>query len=383
MILLLLTSPFLNALRSCHRAGRWHALPNLNARPSPIDESIHLFSLQHPEALDTFNKDLMDIWRWKDAVLGNGRDYFVPKPKTLGKLQTVLLEQIPVLQECVILSNCARFEFLCVVNTSSDFEDPTDLQRELQKSLSQALNDQLTHHEGTHNRLEQGLLDALDRPTLIGDMHQLQSHSTYADNAKSLLPWNAISGVASVCRHLSMVATGMAPRPKRPNRSVEFRPYSSRDAHILLQLKRTVESTRHATCKQVLQAALSAGKASRNEAIVPEIHALKPSSFATSYSSANEKVARDACIIKAIEPAIQNCIDQLLALEKATVIQQFRETVLSWADTEKEIVWLKREMHDPTMVLRTQTNVDVDYVLQSIRDKLNDQRVIDAVVVSS
>lgn len=325
----------------------------------------------------------MDIWRWKDAVLGNGRDYFVPKPKTLGKLQTVLLQQIPVLQECVILSNCARFEFLCVVNTSGDFEDLTALQRELQKSLSQALYAQLTYYKGTYDRLDQGLLDALDRPTLIGDVHELQSYSPLADNVKSLFPWNSMSGVASVCRHLSMVAAGMAPRPKRPNRSVEFRPYSSRDAHILLQLKRTVELTRHVTCKQVLQAALSAGKASRNDAIVPEIHALKPSTFATSYSSANEQVARDACLIKAIEPAIQTCIDQLLALEKATVIQQFRETVFSWADTDKEMAWLKRELHDPTMVLRTQTNVDVDDVLQSIRDKLNDRRRIDAVVVSS
>jgi hypothetical protein len=48
-----------------------------------------------------------------------------------------------------------------------------------------------------------------------------------------------IQGMEAVLYHLSLVAAGMADRPRRPDRDTIFRPFSSRDAHVLLQLKRT------------------------------------------------------------------------------------------------------------------------------------------------
>jgi hypothetical protein len=101
---------------------------------------------------------------------------------------------------------------------------------------------------------------------------------------------STMEGALAICTHLSLVASGLSPRPNRPDREVLFRPYSSRDAHILLQLKRTVElvSVLNMTTtttenggggrgriKTLLDSALTAGKASRNERIVPEIRKLK------------------------------------------------------------------------------------------------------------
>ena len=49
------------------------------------------------------------IWDFKDDVLGDGRDYFVPRPKTLQALNQILRQQLQA-KECVVLSNCARFD---------------------------------------------------------------------------------------------------------------------------------------------------------------------------------------------------------------------------------------------------------------------------------
>lgn len=48
-------------------------------------------------------------------TLGDGRDFFVPKPKTLKALQGLLRKQCGLTQVSV-LSNCARLEIICVCN---------------------------------------------------------------------------------------------------------------------------------------------------------------------------------------------------------------------------------------------------------------------------
>ena len=48
------------------------------------------------------------LWEWKDNVLGDGRDYFVPRPNTLSALNQLLREQLQA-TECVVLSNCGTF----------------------------------------------------------------------------------------------------------------------------------------------------------------------------------------------------------------------------------------------------------------------------------
>jgi hypothetical protein len=122
-----------------------------------------------------------------------------------------------------------------------------------------------------------------------------------------LRSWEVCRGPRDVARHLCLVAAGMASRPRRPDRPVTFRPFSSRDAHIMLQLKRTLDSLAHvqhrpsggegegaagrsrrsssrnnnnnsnnsACCSTLLRHAQQAGKAARNPDKVPELLELR------------------------------------------------------------------------------------------------------------
>ena len=55
--------------------------------------SLHLISL--PPTNDTFALQgeslVRECWRWKDAALGDGRDYFVPRPKALKAFQSLFV----------------------------------------------------------------------------------------------------------------------------------------------------------------------------------------------------------------------------------------------------------------------------------------------------
>jgi hypothetical protein len=83
--------------------------------------------------------------------------------------------------------------------------------------------------------------------------------------------WKVYEGVEDVMYHLSSVAAGMASRPRRPDRDTLFLPFSSRDAHVWLQLKRTKEVAMERRVKnQLLEYALRSGKVARNPQFVPD-----------------------------------------------------------------------------------------------------------------
>ena len=71
-------------------------------------QQIYLFSLNWIQESDPEyfrKKDVRRLWEWKDTTLGDGRDFFVPKPKTLMALQQYFMENIPNMVECSIISN--------------------------------------------------------------------------------------------------------------------------------------------------------------------------------------------------------------------------------------------------------------------------------------
>jgi hypothetical protein len=231
------------------------------ARPvigSSGSNNVHLLSLEWTEGPGVaFSKTVQDVWRWKDAVLGDGRDFFVPKPKTIGALQAHLLEQRDI-DECVVLSNCARFELLLVTSTS----DPTS-------GISSKLLSQVDSH------LSQPFLlhVPFDFPGQIDPRAKKVKDATRVMELSSR--WTRFTGTKAVAEHLSLVAAGMAPRPNRPGRAVHFAPFSSRDAHILLQLKRTLKCCDGTTSQTLLRYALQAGKAARDTNKVPELAELR------------------------------------------------------------------------------------------------------------
>ena len=235
----------------------------------------------------------MDMWRWKDAVLGDGRDFFVPRPKSLQKLALFLQDsENPNILECVVLSNCARFEILLVVEneeaTTDDNVNIDLLNNQLELELSRKLVLQQFHYKLNVNPATKMMVSTLDWPDAIASQHtptlkQGAKHDVASDAAELQSYWTHLTDVKDIMDHLARVASGLALRPRRPDRPVEFRPFSSRDAHILLQLKRTVQafssmspSSPQIRLVQLLQFALQAGKAARNPQHVPQLLALQP-----------------------------------------------------------------------------------------------------------
>jgi len=119
-----------------------------------------------------------------------------------------------------------------------------------------------------------------DSPTSIGV--DADAFSTASELERVLV---TIEGSHDVCRYLCRVASGMADRPSRPGREVPFRPFSSRDAHVMLQIKRTAEVSKGARVRALFDASLQAGKAARDPSMVPELVPLKPYGTDGRYSS--------------------------------------------------------------------------------------------------
>ena len=57
---------------------------------------------------------------------------------------------------------------------------------------------------------------------------------------------------------------------------------------------------------------------------------------------------------KAIDPTVQECLTNFVAANQSQQIQSFRDAVLSWSSDEEEAQWLRKQLHEPTMQLRTQ-----------------------------
>ena len=85
-----------------------------------------------------------------------------------------------------------------------------------------------------------GVAAALDIPGMVSESPLAANPSSIECIAKELVH---VVGVNDIARHLCKVSVGIAERPSRPGRTVEFRPFSSRDAHIMLQMKRTKEAS--------------------------------------------------------------------------------------------------------------------------------------------
>jgi len=436
--------------------------------------NVHLLSLQWTdnEPVDDgrgFSSTVRAVWRWKDAVLGDGRDFFVPKPKTVAALQSYLLAAAlddgdnndNYWKECVVLSNCARFEILVVTasNTGDDDDDDeapscrraVEVDAVARRISSRLLCQVASHHhhqqqQSWRRRLFQLQLP-LDWPGMIDphahDNHQhgllMEDNSSSssssssqqqhpASSSSSLLSvpelsrhWTVRTGPRAVATHLALVAAGLAPRPRRPDRPVVFRPFSSRDAHILLQLKRTLEvagataassrttpdssstsspgnpnstttttTTNGSWSSTLLRGALQAGKAARNPTLVPELLELRrnygtgnnPKFDRTPPMEVSKRVAA-AARRRAIAPAVRDCAAQWTAREQADRIQSFRTRAFQLLsavpptdnDNEaKQRLFLQKQLHEPTLQLRGGLPVDETTFLENLAGQLAARR---------
>lgn len=445
---------------------------------------MHLVSL--PPTDDTYSSLgeplLRECWRWKDAILGNGRDYFVPRPNALRDFQSLFVGRrivvneltgevsrvrslpssmggggmIPLLattkkretrippsmsndngtpsslvlrvehsfivEECAALSNCARLDILLVLRSEEecwqrrwwhddDVLNATFVTRK-RRSVdgTVATNDTATStgaataiiaaryivaynlQRQVRSRQHARLATWLDLPggSIIADNHEsMPNASLLLETAMTDDAWNEISifshrlqsieGAQSMSTHLSLIACGLLPRPNRPHREVIFRPYSSRDAHILLQLKRTVEvvSVLNVTVdgggggggrrgrgriKTLLDGALHAGKAARNEHVVPEIRMLKEYGSEGTPPLALVRAVAEAAREQAVAVSVAACVSKLTAMETDTAkqISQLRRRVNEFvASVDNGDAGLQKVanklLHGPTMQLREGT----------------------------
>ena len=436
---------------------------NTAADQSP--HTLNLFSL--PPKDDKYKLPgealVRECWRWKDSTLGDGRDYFVPKPKALKAFQSLFLGMVidvvyfdnseectPVevkfsmpssdssvrlplpsrivtpnsvfdqsdtcsctfqVVECVALSNCARFETIFVLEKqqkqTNNFEQRQNITR-LTDIAGRYLTAYRLHQQICSQRTKSsslleraGLTSWLDLPAAIDTQSNLDrnlSDKQCSDISSLAQRLSSMDGALNLSSHLSKIAGGLAPRPNRPDREVIFRPYSSRDAHILLQLKRTVEvvsvvdreenalesgkrsKNSRGRIKTLLDGALSAGKAARNEDIVPEIKQLKEyGSDGTPLKGVADVVAQ-AAIEKAVQPSVESCVARLTAMETADDITQLRQRVNEIASSISQdsidgssLTKMANELlHQPTILLREGklSRREIDDVVRNIESEL-------------
>lgn len=238
---------------------------------------------------------------------------------TLEIEQFEALDKTFVIKECSVLSTCARFNIILVLHHQSICPPPMPInysykQRDLKvKQIAASVATAYILHQQLHSSSQKQLHQQSTRQRRNNDaVYQIANQFTH------------IEGAYSISSHLSVVASGLAPRPDRTFKTstteveeVVFRPYSSHDSHILMQLKRAVEiisvqgsdgtiyeqdsfyadhaspsqrqrykkkrtkgtkllgSPSRGRIKTLLDAALRAGKLARNEHVVPEIIPLK------------------------------------------------------------------------------------------------------------
>ncbi len=190
------------------------------------------------------------------------------------------------------------------------------------------------------------------------------------------------SQLEDIVQHFCLVAAGLARRDSRPDREVHFRPFSSRDAHIMLQLKRSAEVAMHyPKMKIILDTALSAGKSSRDVNKVPILKKLKKYDCEGKYSTAAPRQLALEAIedVKemAIRPVVEKCLMKLKAQKNSERIIYFKSQVDGIIkernnygknnNADSEII--KKLTHDTIMKLRDGRDVDLEEVFLKINER--------------
>lgn len=281
------------------------------------------------------------------------------------------------IKECAILSNCARLDILVSLDFGQSIINSGQEEIDVKRIISAVVSSQLEVFQSKkteRNAFIEGVSSLLDLPGMVDETIDISVEIT--TELESLLEIK--SEVDDILRHFSFVAAGLAQRASRPDRDVVFRPFSSRDAHIMLQLKRTAEvSKEFTTMKTIFDTALSSGKGARNPKECPSLNKLKGYDGEGKYSQAAPppKLARevaDDVVDLIIEPQVQKGIQRLRANAAASSITYLRSQaeLLYNPDDKDSAKIVNRLLHEPTMKLRDGVDVDVAKIISSIQEEL-------------
>ena len=357
--------------------------------------------------------------QWKYYILGDGGVYFDQRPKTLISLNQCLLEYIMkellygientnniVIDnmECAVISTCKRFEILITYESRKNMTDMIDIKNEIKSIIASFLMKQI---QSKRKRLK--VLSYLpfttipwDKPSRIKSFVLNQYGYNYEnrrldDTLKSNIENEIIiiNGTSQVAERLILLASGLLDRPI-------FRPFSSRDAHIMSQIKGTSEASQRYSLpnaidmknhtitsmtwnkntkytKLLFDCALQGGKASRSPKVVPILDELRSKSIGADGPLDLSIKAAESAKILAVQPTLQSCLERLKAMEASEKIKNLHDHVLRVVmknginvDVDKE--WgrqINKILHKPTVDLRLGRDVDVEQVIMNIEDRIS------------
>jgi len=330
---------------------------------SPLSSEIHLISVDRPDwktASDAHRR----LWSWKLDVMGLA---MTEKQYRAHRFSEDVVELCPeVVREALVISNCQRVLVVVAADLSAD---PSTLTHDIASMFEQRVS----------------VWEKETNPTIIQPFRAGGAKQEEPRSIKDV--FSSLSGTQAVARYLFRVAAGIPPE----SNLTAFSPFSSRDTHVLNQLKhafaaassRDAEADTSAAppCKgllgAVLRGSLEAGKLARDENAIPELRSLRPA-----LKASREETARVAQVAleRAVEPGVARAVSQVAALESGRRVALFRARAKAVAhaaalhargglgEEERRRVRLavRRVLHAPTLALRQHRPVHEPRVMRRV-----------------
>ena len=366
----------------------------------------------HNNQKDSSTNHLKKLHNWKYYVLGDGGVYFDQRPYTLQALNRLLLNEITIFMknknemindddgvaippgpfdlECAVISTCQRFEILMTIENTSQSKytlNEIDLKSIAAITLAKQISSQ-SRRLSVFGIIPLAL--PLDRPSRIKFLNRSNQKldNKRFDDIKENIENEIviINGKQDVATRLITLACGLLDREV-------FRPFSSRDAHIMAQIKRTLVGSQrlHSSIdivdgvidknpkyvKVLFDAALQGGKAARSPKVVPILNELKDQSQgADGPQELSEKSAKQAKEL-AVIPTAQTCVGRMTAMESSVLIKSLRNDVMKKANeygidvAKNEGKQIRQILHDPIVELRRGNDVDMEEIFYKIDESLH------------
>ena len=199
--------------------------------------------------------------------------------------------------------------------------------------------------------------------------------------------YDVISGTTDVARYLCRVAVGIPPEA----RTCVFRPHSSRDAHVLQQLKqafRAASSTSSLPRLSILmRGCLRVGKHARQYGAAPvpkhtdtdTTATISTATTATTTAITDPDLLAQVVLRDILEPAVVDIAQQIECYDRNDRIRDFRQRAFLYLASETSNnrndkhannatlhAMIRQALHAPTMALRQGQDVNETAVLQEI-----------------
>ncbi|CAJ1380244.1 unnamed protein product [Effrenium voratum] len=358
-VLCLALAPLVPQLALCgFPSHRWLAPSEIRLRSPralPVEDTVHVVTLRKPGD-QVHACAWRRCWTWKERVLGDGHDFFVPRQKTTAKLAKALLRE-EGLEEVAVLGNCKRLDIYVASERKRE---------ELPEVLAAALCRQMAWHR---TFAVGWLCQVLDVPEAVAEPADCEKfRGQVAEEALRLLARLELRSGEESAAYLCRVAAALEGRDKE-----KFDPCNAREAHIMLQLKRSLEAVddHDGPCgrrlRLLLRMALEAGKAARS-ATLPELAGLG--------SKASRRAAFEAAEVKVVKPQVAKCVAKLRGLRHGRRVAALRaraaellEAAELRAGSEAETRARRRVsrlLHAPSLALKAGRQVDEQQLLQQL-----------------